>query len=70
MIPRAIMRALGLLRCRQDETETIRCQCVDGDGRTSSLDVHVMECSGCGHTYEHVWGGYEFCPHCGVRTTE
>lgn len=31
------------------------------------VTVHVMECSECGHTYEHVNGDYEFCPRCGRR---
>lgn len=46
--------------CRADETETIP------SGGTA-YPIHVMECSACGHTYEHVFGDYEFCPHCGRR---
>lgn len=45
-----------------DETETWACECVGGQ-----LTVHVMECTACGGTYEHVNGGYEFCPRCGRR---
>lgn len=52
-----------------DETETLHAR---GDTwGTKEFDkkviVHVMECSACGHTYEHVNGDYEFCPHCGRR---
>lgn len=36
------------------ETETIK-----------SANVHVLECSACGHTCEQVNGDYEYCPHCG-----
>ena len=32
-----------------------------------SYCVHEMECRACSHTYEHVYGDYEFCPHCGRR---
>ena len=47
-----------------DETEVW--ECVRGD-TSRPLTVHVMECSRCGHTYEHVNGDYEFCPHCRAR---
>jgi hypothetical protein len=55
--------------CHADETETFECL----DSRYKSFDynpyitVHVMECSECGRTYEHVFGDYEHCPHCGRR---
>lgn len=53
--------------CIADETEVWECVC-DGIGRYGKrVTVHVMECSECGHTYEHVNGDYEFCPHCGRR---
>ena len=56
--------------CNADETETWECVC-DQIGRYGKrVTVHVMECSECGHTYEHVNGGYEFCPHCGRRVVE
>ncbi len=29
-----------------------------------NVKAYVMECSNCGHTYEHVNGDYEYCPHC------
>lgn len=57
--------------CIADETETIS---VRGDTWGYYFDkhftIHVMECSECGHTYEHVNGGYEYCPHCGRRVVE
>lgn len=56
--------------CTADETDTWECVC-DGIGRYGKrVTVHVMECSECGHTYEHVNGDYEFCPHCGRRVVE
>ena len=56
--------------CNADETETWECVC-DQIGRYGKrVTVHVMECSECGHTYEHVNGDYEFCPHCGRRVVE
>ena len=50
--------------CHADETDRIECGGII-DGR--HYDIHVMECSECGHTYEHVNGDYEYCPHCGRR---
>ena len=32
--------------------------------------VHVLECSACGQTCEHVYGGYEYCPHCGRKAVK
>lgn len=56
--------------CNADETETWECVC-DQIGRYGKrVTIHVMECSECGHTYEHVNGDYEFCPHCGRRVVE
>ena len=56
--------------CQADETETIECVCDDVWHYCKRLTVHVMECSECGHTYEHVNGSYEFCPRCGRRIVE
>lgn len=67
----AIAATLGRGTCTADETETIS---VRGDTCGYYFDkhftIHVMECSECGHTYEHVWGNYEYCPHCGRRVVE
>lgn len=58
--------------CTADETERFECL----DSRYKSFDynpyitVHVMECSKCGGTYEHVNGGYEFCPRCGRKVVD
>lgn len=50
-----------------DETDTWECVC-DQVGRYGKcVTIHVMECSACGGTYEHVNGSYEFCPRCGRR---
>lgn len=32
--------------------------------------VHVLECSACGETCEHVNGSYPRCPHCGRKAVE
>ncbi len=32
--------------------------------------VHVLECSACGETCEHVNGAYPRCPHCGAKAVE
>lgn len=62
-----VMLALGPGTCQADETDTWECVC-DGIGHYGKrVTVHVMECSECGHTYEHVNGSYEYCPHCGRR---
>ena len=56
--------------CHADETDTWECVC-DGIGRYGKrVTIHVMECSECGGTYEHVNGDYEFCPHCGRRVVD
>ena len=53
--------------CHADETDTWECVC-DQIGRYGKrVTIHVMECSECGRTYEHVNGDYEFCPRCGRR---
>ena len=53
--------------CHADETDTWECVC-DQIGRYGKrVTIHVMECSECGHAYEHVNGDYEYCPHCGRR---
>lgn len=33
----------------------------------ADTDVHILECSACGGTCEHVNGEYEYCPRCGCR---
>ena len=66
----AIAATLGYGECQADETETIECVCDDVWHYGKRLTVHVMECSECGRTYEHVNGTYEFCPHCGRRVVD
>ena len=61
---------LGPGTCHADETDTMECVC-DGIGHYGKrLTIHVMECSDCGRTYEHVFGDYEYCPHCRARIVE
>lgn len=67
------MAELGWVRdtgtCHADETDTIKCwvKCKDDPSAEHVELIHVMECSACGGTYEHVNGSYEFCPRCGRR---
>ena len=66
---RIIAAALGRGTCHANETECF--ECLDSRYRSFEyypyITVHVMECSECGGTYEHVNGNYEFCPRCGRR---
>ena len=32
--------------------------------------IHVLECSACGRTCEHVNGSYPRCPHCGAKVVD
>ena len=65
----AIAATLGRGECRADETETIKALYNDNH-YIKNVIVHIMECSECGHTYEHVNGDYEYCPNCGRRIVE
>ena len=53
-----------------DETDTWEFVCDSIGHYGKRVTVHVMECSECGRTYEHVNGDYEYCPHCGRRIME
>lgn len=63
---------LGTGTCKADETETIKCwvKCEDEPSTEHMELIHVMECSTCGGTYEHVNGGYEYCPHCRAKVVD
>ena len=63
----AIAATLGPGTCHADETDTLECVCNASDHYGAAYHIHVMECSKCGRTYEHVFGDYEHCPHCGRR---
>jgi hypothetical protein len=58
--------------CKSDETDTIKCwvKCKDEPSSERMELIHIMECSVCGGTYEHVNGGYEFCPRCGRKVVD
>ena len=44
------------------------CELVETDSYSNANEViHVLECSECGRTCEHVNGSYPRCPHCGAR---
>ena len=68
----AIDATVGRGTCEADETETIKCwvKCKDESSTEHVELIHVMECSECGHTYEHVNGDYEFCPRCGRKRVD
>jgi len=68
----AIAATLGGGTCKADETDVIKCwvKCEDEPNTERMELIHVMECSSCGGTYEHVSGSYEFCPRCGARIVE
>lgn len=52
--------------CEADETDLIPFVRADSDDFKVDY-IHVMECTECGHTYEHVNGDYEYCPRCGRK---
>ena len=44
------------------------CELVETDKYTNSREtIHVLECSKCGKTCEHVNGMPNYCPNCGAR---
>ena len=47
------------------------CELEEVDSYSNAYEtVHVLECSACGETCEHVNGGYPRCPHCGRTAVE
>lgn len=69
VMPHMYGKKIGRGTCHADETDVIKCwvKC-KGEPSTERMElIHVMECSACGGTYEHVNGDYEYCPHCGRR---
>jgi len=52
--------------CEADETDLIPFVRADSDDFKVDY-IHVMECTECGHVYEHVNGDYEYCPRCGRK---
>jgi len=47
------------------------CELVEVDSYSNAYEViHVLECSACGETCEHVNGSYPRCPHCGRKAVE
>ena len=55
---------------RAEETERIDTRCYGDPHGGEVYHIHVMECSACGRTFEHVNGSYEYCPHCRARLEE
>ena len=50
--------------CELEETESYKACYADYDGNLKMTTVHVLECSECGRTCEHVNGTYPRCPYC------
>lgn len=46
-----------------DQTTTVD----ETDVETVVDAVHLCECNECGHSFEWVYGEYEYCPRCGSR---
>ena len=68
---------LGSFNCTNDCTNSERTTTVDETWHVGfhmwngeRVTIHVMECSKCGRTYEHVNGNYEFCPRCGRKLVD
>lgn len=73
----AIAATLGSCNCTNDCTNSERTTTVDETWHVGfhtwngeRVTIHVMECSKCGRTYEHVNGNYEFCPRCGRKVVD
>ena len=48
-----------------------KCKLVETDSYSNAYEViHVLECSECGETCEHVNGSYKRCPNCGRQVSE
>jgi len=65
-VEQAISTTVGVGTCEADDTDLIPFVRADSDDINVGY-IHVMECSVCGGTYEHVNGSYEFCPRCGRK---
>ena len=47
------------------------CELVETDSYSNANEViHVLECSECGRTCEHVNGSYPRCPYCGAKVID
>ena len=53
--------------CDADETDRLDIVFDSWSNYGKRAVLHVMECTECGGTYEHVNGDYEYCPRCGRR---
>ena len=59
--------ALGM----QDALGSGTCELTETDSYSNANEVvHVLECSACGETCEHVNGSYPRCPHCGRKAVK
>ena len=52
---------LEIRTCKLEETESYS---------NANEVIHLLECSECGRTCEHVNGSYPRCPHCGAKAVE
>lgn len=74
-----VLFALGVEQCdvigfvRADDAQRLAdlidpTTTVDETGVETVVDaVHLCECNECGHSFEWVYGEYEYCPRCGAR---
>lgn len=59
------------LRAKVDELENKTCKLVETVCYSNANElIHLLECSECGRTCEHVNGSYPRCPHCGAKAVE
>lgn len=60
------------LRDRLQAAEPVgTCELVETDSYSNANEfIHVLECSACGETCEHVNGSYPRCPYCGAKAVE
>ena len=56
---------------RELDAELGECVLEEVDSYSSPYEaIHVLECSVCGETCEHVNGAYPRCPHCGRKAVK
>ena len=63
-----IEASIGYLTPEQAVAATLgsgECDLVETGVEHIEADVHMLECSKCGRTCEHVFGDYDYCPYCG-----
>ena len=60
-----------LMEERDNATIGGECELTEVDSYSNVREtIHVLECSACGETCEHVNGSYPRCPHCGRKAVK